>query len=697
MKALWLAFILTTASVAQIPNGSQQTYSSSQGTRWLQTPKADPRNYPGADICVQIEAAIAGLPATGGTVEIPAGNYAACTGAGGVGITITKNSVTLEGMGWLTQLVSPQGATTLNFAAGVTGINLNAGSVTIRNLNLVSASSGAGTDDGIIVQGGIPTLENISITHFGGNGLSVRGQPPFSADSWHFSHMQSYQNFGDGYLWAAPCSDNNQGIGDVLSASSNGGWGFNFQCGNGNVLNSPLAQANTLGGFNVDSSFNTFNQAYCEGGGGSSFIIGSGLPNFVIGTRVFFNAFGQCDTITNVGASYPVQEIHYYGPGGYNVQNGIYLSGQPGSTGNKTFKFAVGDSAASQVAFDDVSDAINLFTFDTSSKFVFNQKVTFTAGTAGIGGSAGFDQQTSATYTIPSVDSGAMVQNIGTEPSVAWTGPALVDHIFFYALNNGTGTITYTPASGSVNANFTQPIPPNWMAFQFTDNVNTNMPLFPMGLAFPDCQDVAGQHMNFTAIPGNGTGTFTCGNSGGGTGNVTHTAGDLTALQMVIGNGAGDITVDPVIASDGAGNMLVTSVQTAGTNGGVTGVEGDGSALTPATGIDLLYPDSTAHCWKQNLNNVAKGCTLTTDDWKVMNHSGTVQASAHMVQDTCTLGTDCAVTLTGAATYTNQNTYTCVCQDEDVAAACKVVQGAGNSFTITGTGTDVIRYACVGN
>lgn len=79
------------------------------------------------------------------------------------------------------------------------------------------------------------------------------------------------------------------------------------------------------------------------------------------------------------------------------------------------------------------------------------------------------------------------------------------------------------------------------------------------------------------------------------------------------------------------------------------------------------------------------------------NHSGTQQTATHLVQDTCTLGTDCGVTLSGAAVYTNATSYTCTCQDDTAIASCRVNQTSGSAFTITGTGTDVIRYQCVGN
>ena len=79
------------------------------------------------------------------------------------------------------------------------------------------------------------------------------------------------------------------------------------------------------------------------------------------------------------------------------------------------------------------------------------------------------------------------------------------------------------------------------------------------------------------------------------------------------------------------------------------------------------------------------------------NHSGIQQTATHLVVDSCTLGTDCSVTLAGAAAFTSSSSYSCVCQEETAMASCKVVQTSGSRFAITGKGTDTIRYFCTGN
>lgn len=83
----------------------------------------------------------------------------------------------------------------------------------------------------------------------------------------------------------------------------------------------------------------------------------------------------------------------------------------------------------------------------------------------------------------------------------------------------------------------------------------------------------------------------------------------------------------------------------------------------------------------------------------VYNANGTVQtATPHIVQDTATLAAGTVtVTLTGSAVFTSATSYTCTADDDTSIAATKVLQNSGSSITIQGTGTDVVRFICVGN
>lgn len=79
------------------------------------------------------------------------------------------------------------------------------------------------------------------------------------------------------------------------------------------------------------------------------------------------------------------------------------------------------------------------------------------------------------------------------------------------------------------------------------------------------------------------------------------------------------------------------------------------------------------------------------------NHSGTQQTGVHIVIDTCTLGTSCSVTLTGSAVFTSISSYQCSATDTTSAAAVKFAPASGSTFALTGTGTDVLSYHCIGN
>lgn len=80
------------------------------------------------------------------------------------------------------------------------------------------------------------------------------------------------------------------------------------------------------------------------------------------------------------------------------------------------------------------------------------------------------------------------------------------------------------------------------------------------------------------------------------------------------------------------------------------------------------------------------------------NISGTVQASAHSVKGTCTLGTNCSVTLSGSAVFSSNTSYDCWARDDTTAAnAVTITRTSGSAIAFTGTGTDVINFFCTGN
>lgn len=71
--------------------------------------------------------------------------------------------------------------------------------------------------------------------------------------------------------------------------------------------------------------------------------------------------------------------------------------------------------------------------------------------------------------------------------------------------------------------------------------------------------------------------------------------------------------------------------------------------------------------------------------------------TVHMVSGSVGLsGGAATVTLTGSAAYTNSSSYFCNATDITSAAAVRVAVSAGNSFTLSGSGTDNVAYICHG-
>lgn len=117
-------------------------------------------------------------------------------------------------------------------------------------------------------------------------------------------------------------------------------------------------------------------------------------------------------------------------------------------------------------------------------------------------------------------------------------------------------------------------------------------------------------------------------------------------------------------------------------------------AGSPTVGEDYIRADSTLHKILYSENNSAESALATP----LYIGDGTKQLSPHIVHDTCAIGSTCAPFTLGAdAVFTNSTSYTCTAQDTTAAAATKIVQASGSQFTITGTGTDTVRFVCVGN
>jgi hypothetical protein len=80
------------------------------------------------------------------------------------------------------------------------------------------------------------------------------------------------------------------------------------------------------------------------------------------------------------------------------------------------------------------------------------------------------------------------------------------------------------------------------------------------------------------------------------------------------------------------------------------------------------------------------------------NAAGTQQANAKIVIDFVTLSAGTAsVTFTGSAVFTSASSYMCAPNNASALNAVRVTKVSGTQITVTGTGTDIIGYICVGN
>ena len=83
----------------------------------------------------------------------------------------------------------------------------------------------------------------------------------------------------------------------------------------------------------------------------------------------------------------------------------------------------------------------------------------------------------------------------------------------------------------------------------------------------------------------------------------------------------------------------------------------------------------------------------------VFNAAGTRTNLPHIVADKATLaaGGTVVITLTGSAAYTSATSYVVAAVDTTANHSVLITQTSGTSFTITGTGSNVINFICVGS
>lgn len=128
-----------------------------------------------------------------------------------------------------------------------------------------------------------------------------------------------------------------------------------------------------------------------------------------------------------------------------------------------------------------------------------------------------FSNGSAIAVTLPQANSTGFATNYYTRACDIGAGTATITPT--------TSTISYTNGSAYTSGATSMPLTTGQCAIIFSDNTNYFANITP----------------------------------GGGAGTVTHTAGALTANQLVVGNGSADVKVDPSAETDGAGNLTALS------------------------------------------------------------------------------------------------------------------------------------------
>jgi len=104
-------------------------------------------------------------------------------------------------------------------------------------------------------------------------------------------------------------------------------------------------------------------------------------------------------------------------------------------------------------------------------------------------------------------------------------------------LNLGAGLATITPSTSTINGAASQILPSKWFGLLYSDNTNYFMPVLPSLLAFPNCTDTGGNHLNINTA----TGAFSCGTTSGGSltiGGTSCTVGGSCSPSTTVGGQA---------------------------------------------------------------------------------------------------------------------------------------------------------------
>lgn len=229
------------------------------GMKWLAPDiinvKAPPYNAVGdgvTDDYAAVAAAIAAVPASGGIVYFPPGNYKLNTG-----LSWSGKPVHLLGHGLGNQ---PGMGARLTFAAGRTGITVQNGASglgahsIIEGLRLIGSDTGVTAFDGILLQANSGVIKNVRVESFGRYGVNVlssTGAPDVSINANHcrIDDLHCSGNFSGGLHTLG--TDSNAGTFTGLNLASNGGYGLDLEASLGNHVFGVHLDANTTGGIRI--------------------------------------------------------------------------------------------------------------------------------------------------------------------------------------------------------------------------------------------------------------------------------------------------------------------------------------------------------------------------------------------------------------------------------------------------------------
>ena len=464
----------------------------------------------------------------------------------------------------------------------------------------------------------------------------------------------------------------------------------------GTVTVKPQDAAGTYN-FNLPTAAGTTGQPLLSGGGGAGAMTFGTVPVAYGGTNLTAGTSGGVLGYTAAGTLASSSAL---------TANSPVLGGGAGATpkvvagfttdGTSVFSLGVaGTSSGGLNIAGSGSGVVSILPQAAAGTFNFNLPVT--AGTAGQALLSGGGGGAAHTYGTLLVGGGGTGLTTGTDGGIpAFTAATTITSSGALTLNgivlgggagatpkvaaglttNGTSTLSLGVAgtsSGGLNisgsGSGTISILPQAAAGTFNFNL-------------PAAAGTAGEPL----LSGGGGGAAqtygTLGVAHGGTGLTTGTDGGIlgyTAAGTIASSTA--LTANVLVKGGGAG---VTPGNSSITDNGATVATAEQVVLTIATGTPPFAISSTTPV-----------TNLTTAP-ATYSSAGVQMVNAHAVVGKCTLGTNCGITLAGAAAFTGADTYSCVAVDDTAANAVETTQTNGTDFTFTGTGVDVLRYVCIG-